>query len=326
MKEVLDKPHEDPEGDPEVPDADYLEVPRLDDVPQTILALLAKGEFDMREFAEAVSPDPRIGDQLMRLASSPLYGASQRFETVSKAAVYLGLRTALSIGLGFSLFSSMRKGKGTRAEQWCWRRILINAVAARELARITKLCPVDLAFLAGMAQDLGLLLLLQQRPLEYRRLFASYLLESGPFAEIEVRTLGVSHAQVSEALLIPWGFPAEGVEAIARHHDPDLGKTHANRLARILRAAESVSEFLLHPRPATYRELEQVMLDLDLPSDAELCEPIQSALTGARSLADILSVEFLERRSAREMVELALRLEEEARQALENADLNARST
>lgn len=284
-------------------ESDFLDIPMLDAVPLRILKVLAEGEFDMRRFADAVEADPAIGEQLIKLASSPLYGASQKFENVQKAVVYLGLRTALSIGLGFSMFQSMRKsGGGTKEEQWCWRRMVVNGVAAREAAKITHACPTEAAFLNGICQDMGLLLLVQQRPKQYIPILQKFRNDPEPFADIEMRELGYTHAIVSEALLSGWQFPTEGINAIGAHHDdPPPGKVSVAPVD-VLTLAETMTDFLLMPAPKTLRHYEATYAKMGLNSEVDSTEFAKTVFAGALSLADILSISFAERLPVEEKI------------------------
>lgn len=267
-----------------------IELPKLDPVSVRILGLLQDQDFDLRAFAEIVNTDRGLTDQLLRLASCPLYGATQKFEDLKKAIVYLGLRTAFTVTLGLSLFRCMRHGQGTHEEQWCWRRLLINAVAARELSSSTGIGASDRAFVAGLAQDFGLLLLVQQKEREYYNLLIEQKRVPQPFGDLEVQTLGYSHAAVSAAMLGSWELPVDTVLAIERHHDQPLDLSGEPQFYHLLVLAESTSDFLLLPEPGTLHALEHRFLSLFDITSEDLQAYIDLVVEGVRALADVLNI------------------------------------
>lgn len=271
---------------------DFLEIPQLDPAALRILALLQDDDFDLTTFANAASLDPYVANQLIRLASCPLYGPVQKFEDVTGAVVYLGLRTALSIGLGFSLFKGMRKGDGNFDQQWCWRRLLLNAVAAREVALRTRAASMDQAFLTGLVQDFGLLLLVQQRRVKYRELLAEFKREPQPLAGLEERFFGHQHAMVSEALLESWRFPRPIVRAVAWHHGCPATDETPPKLSAVLTTAESVTDFVLGPNRATLDFLRRRLATPPTRLDDPLAKVLEAIVQQVHGLSDVLQIWF----------------------------------
>lgn len=255
-----------------------------------ILALLEDKDFELRKFAGIVRTDPALSEQLLRLAGSPLYGASQKFTDVQKAVVYLGLRTALTVGLGISLFRSMRHGAGSREEAWCWRRLVLNSAAVRELALCTKTAPPDLAFLAGLVQDFGLLCLVQQQRALYAPILAEHRTKPCPLVELERPAWDGDHAMVSEWMLGRWGLPEEVVRAVGRHHTAEAADSGG--LTALVRVGEQFSEFLLGPAPATWKPLEASLHNFGAETSDDVAEICQLVVDRSASLADVLSVVF----------------------------------
>ena len=72
----------------------------------------------------------------------------------------MGLRAVKLMALSFSLVSADHKGacSGFDFDQ-LWSRSLACAVAARTIARRSKICPAEEAFVAGLLRDIGQLVL-----------------------------------------------------------------------------------------------------------------------------------------------------------------------
>jgi GGDEF domain-containing protein len=73
----------------------------------------------------------------------------------------------------------------------------------------------DEAFIAGLLQDIGILVLLQELGEPYARFLGGAIQEKCHLAALEQDTLGFDHAQLSSALLARWQLPERLVQAIA---------------------------------------------------------------------------------------------------------------
>lgn len=255
-----------------------------------LLALLETEDFAMRDFAEAAGEDEELSHQLIKTANSPLYGASQKRDDLTHAVVFLGLRTALSIALGFSLFRGIRGNKASLEERWCWRRLLVSAVAARGIAHRTKLIATEQAFLAGFVQEFGLLLWVQQQPRVSRRLLIEYEKRRLPLADLEQELLSETHAAVTESLLRSWSFPAEAAATIGRRHQTSPPFGERSPLERVLLTAEGVCDFVLSASHETYQVLFERFAGFPAEASLDLQRMLKATQVGVIGLADVLNV------------------------------------
>lgn len=288
MPEILHSVHP-PTDEPEPGPFDDLPIPDLPLVPRRILALLVDHDFSMDALASILALDPLVSDQLLRLASCPLYGASQRFEDIKKATVYLGTRNTLSLALGISMFKGFRR-EGTPEEEWACRRLVYNAVACRELVTRTGAADREYAFLTAMVQDLGLLVLLQNKHADYAPLVREYEVRFEPFIEVERREKEVTHEQASRRLLQAYRFPADAIEAVERHHDEHLDIAEEASLAGNLIVAELAADFLLRPTDGVLRWLEMAWSAMFWEKPLDLIAYLEAVATGYSNLAEILGL------------------------------------
>ena len=73
----------------------------------------------------------------------------------------------------------------------------------------------DEAFIAGILQDIGILVLLRELGEPYAKFLTGVIDEKCHLASLEQDTLGFDHVQLSAALLARWQLPKRLVEAIA---------------------------------------------------------------------------------------------------------------
>ena len=117
--------------------------------------------------------------------------------------------------LGFSLPSGLFLDVESKMLLWYWKHALTKAVAARELSHRLWRIPGDEAFLAGLFQDLGVLLLFQQLGQPYARFLDRAIGQHLDLAAAERRAIGFSHTELSSRLLHQWSFPESLCETIA---------------------------------------------------------------------------------------------------------------
>ena len=117
--------------------------------------------------------------------------------------------------LGFSLPSGLYAGIESRTLGWYWRHTLTKAVAARELSERLWHVPGDDAFLVGLLQDIGLLLLVQELGEPYARFLDRVAASHMDLAAMELGALGFVDAELSSRLLERWRLPENLVAAVA---------------------------------------------------------------------------------------------------------------
>jgi hypothetical protein len=157
----------------------------------------------------------------------------------------------------------------------------------------------DEAFIAGLLQDIGILVLLQELGEPYARFLAGAIQEKCHLAALEQDTLGFDHAQLSSALLARWQLPERLVEAIA------APKKQA-RLARMTPAEGDLPQ-ILHLAELLLQLVSQRQLDV-LPdlldagkayrgmTKSNLASLVEGLQPQVDQLAEVLSLELAEDR------------------------------
>src|SRR4051794_32914603 len=149
-------------------------LPSLPAVALQVLRLCQRDNLDLAQNAKVITNDPALSAKMLRLVSSPTYGLGQQVRTVSHALELLGVNAVRTLALSFSLVSDLRKTRhaGINLSAY-WKRSVLSAVAARELAVGAGMAQVkEEAFLAGLLQDIGELALARVTPDKYAPLCA----------------------------------------------------------------------------------------------------------------------------------------------------------
>jgi HD-like signal output (HDOD) protein len=171
---------------------------------------------------------------------------------VETAIMRLGFRTLRNLARALCDFAPPRPSAlpTVTAVEALQQRALRVAQLASRMARLPE--DASAAYIAGLLSNVGELLLISAAPerLYMTQAEASHTGVAGHVAEL--RTWGVTHAEIGAYLLGLWGLPFQIVEAVANHHDPArgnddrLGLPQLVWLASCIESDEEPAPELLH--------------------------------------------------------------------------------
>ncbi len=258
-----------------------------------VLELTASPTLDTQALKECIENDPALSIRILRVVNSSLFGLSREVCDLQHALTLLGTKPLKLLVLGFSLPGQLFAGIGSAALGYYWRHALTKAVAAREICETLWQQPGDEAFLAGLLQDLGVLVLIKELGKPYARFLDRLLSQGGELAAMEVQAMGFDHVQLSARLLAEWGLPSVLTEAVGWQHGladrPQPGPPP--RLAEVLRLAEWVARLLADRRTETLGRLLDGAARQGL-EPTRLEEMVQRLEEKVQQLADVLSLQL----------------------------------
>ncbi|HMO86671.1 MAG TPA: HDOD domain-containing protein [Lacipirellulaceae bacterium] len=259
-----------------------------------MLDLIENPKSDIRDLKECLQQDPALAAKVLRVVNSSLFGLSQPIGDLNDAVALLGIRQLKLLVLGFSLPEQLFLGIAGEQLDWYWNTTLARAVAAREVSEKLFKRSGDEAFLAGLLQDLGVLVMLRELGGPYAALVTQAMSCQADLGALEQTALGFDHVQLTAGLLNHWRMPPSLVRAVteprqarrmAKSRDP-----HAP-LVRVLHLAELLAQLVGQHRLSVLPDLleaGQEYCDLD---KARLNELVASLEPKGRQLADILSID-----------------------------------
>jgi HD-like signal output (HDOD) protein len=183
-------------------------------VAMQVLQLTNSPQVDNRAIKECIENDPALTGKILRVVNSSLFGLSREVSDLNQAIALLGSKPLKLLVLGFSLPNNLFASVESEILMHYWRRALTKAVAGREISETLWNLPGDEAFIAGLLQDLGLLLLIQQVGEPYALLLKKVWSEGKDMAALEAESMGFDHTELSTKLLSQWGLPEALVEAV----------------------------------------------------------------------------------------------------------------
>ncbi len=201
-------------------------LPTLPSVAVRALEMCQRENLDPQEIAALVGNDPALAARVLKTANSPAFSWRDEVRTLTRAVTLLGVNAVRTLILSFSLLRDAPGGEMAAVASY-WKRSVLAALAAREIASEIGSGLREEAFLAGLLQDIGMLALQQLQDPLYQDLLQSAARDHDRITTGEGDIFGCDHAAVGAWLVARWRLPECFRIAIERSHRLEDG--HALR-------------------------------------------------------------------------------------------------
>ncbi len=217
-------------------------------IPQVALKvarMLAEGGYSWAGVAEEIRRDQVLGARIIQLCNSAIMDLLVKVGSIDRAVLLLGERRLLQVAMSvaFEEFFQVGERGYSLMRGGLYRHSVGTAVLAERVAQMTKVCPPDLAYTAGLLHDIGKVVL-DQHVAEFYPLFY-YQAEKGnrSLIDIEREYLGTTHPEVGGLLAENWGLPVPLREAIALHYAPAKAEVNRPLVAIVYVSSLLMSQF-----------------------------------------------------------------------------------
>lgn len=261
-------------------------------VAMQVLELTESSKVDTRALKQCIETDPALTGKILRVVNSSLYGLSREVSDLNQALALLGTKPLKLLVLGFSLPAGLFEGIVGDVLLRYWRHTLVKAVSAREIAETFWRRAGDEPFIAGLLQDLGALLLIQELGEPYVRFLEEVVGHSAEIADLERESIGFEHTQLTAHLLRHWKLPTLLVNSVCLSTPPSSDDAPSTLVSQILRLAELVARLLADGQAdALPKLLEEghAACGIGRPAVEELVAGLEEKV---KQLADTLNVDL----------------------------------
>ena len=185
------------------------------------------------ELARVVSSDPAMTARIMKISNSAFYGCQRQIQTLPGAIMLLGFNTLKSLVIIASVKEVFKTFGLT--ENMLWEHSYGAGLAARVIAQEIRAVNPEEAFLAGLLQDIGKIILHHHDRQKFQLIIEQYYNEGISFEEAEKTVFPYTHSTLGGYVLKKWNLPEALVIAVTEHHsfdfpDPD-NSYHCNMTA-----------------------------------------------------------------------------------------------
>ena len=215
-------------------------LPPFSPVLTRLLATLADEDVSFGELAAIIETDAILAGNLLRVVNSALYGRASTINSVRHAVSIMGSVKVRNLVLGLSV--SRRWAGASVPRRWNAPQFNLHSLAVAVLADLvaieTTVPYPEGAFTAGLLHDVGKLLIAIAMPEQFDQMYDLYEAGGDATNDCELDIAGVTHAELSGAILDKWKLPKPIQEAVTYHHSPDRACPDKLHLAHVIEAAD----------------------------------------------------------------------------------------
>lgn len=198
------------------------ELPTLPRTSALLAEALQKPDIPLSEIGRIVEHDVGMTAKLMQLVNSAFFYLPNQVTTVLRAVSYLGLDTLKQLVLSVELFRTLRPRQaiagfsmeGLEEHSHLAARIAARLPAAERV--------IAAGVVASVLHDAGKLVLASRLPHEFELALQASLTQQRPLHVVEREQMGTTHAEIGAYLLGLWGLSGAVVDAVCRHHRPEV--------------------------------------------------------------------------------------------------------
>jgi diguanylate cyclase (GGDEF)-like protein len=240
-------------------------LPSVPAVVMQVLNLCRDPDIGTAKLAKVITRDPALAAKMLMVANSAWCGVRRQVTTLDQAVSLLGLNGAMSLALSFTLVRGLQQTGGAFDHQTYWRRSVISATATFSIGTFIDAADREELFLAGLLQDIGMLVLNQALP-DYGLLVRSADGNHRALVELERDQLKTDHAKVGGWFLKRWGLPDRLISAVSGSHECE---NNPEPLAKSAAIGSRIADIWICPdtAAATASVAETVKASLNLSSD-----------------------------------------------------------
>ncbi|HMT80710.1 MAG TPA: HDOD domain-containing protein [Azonexus sp.] len=205
-----------------------------------------KDEPDLNRLADIIGSDAGMSAAALKLANSPLFGASNRVPSVRKAVERLGIQNVVCVVVASALRASITGLPAAWIEQF-WKRTMQLALASSVVARRQYGISADAAYTYALFHNAAIPLMMRRFP-NYADILESCRSEGKALNDAEEQYFPCTHPIIGSLLVRNWGLPPLLGQAIRFHHEKDVYDLPDRSLpggALSLIAVTQVAEYLL---------------------------------------------------------------------------------
>ncbi|MDJ0764615.1 MAG: diguanylate cyclase [Myxococcota bacterium] len=254
-----------------------------------VIQVAADPDSTVGELADIIKMDAVLSAQILKSVNSPYYSLRRKLSSVERAISFMGIRAVRNLVLCLGV-QGLAPDKSDYPIQLFWESSLRRAVAAKCLARKLKLPDEEEIFTLGLCQDMGVLLLVRQSPVENVSAFTDVARESAKIRIETERQWGKCHDEISAALFESWKFPPEVVAPVRWHHEPENAPEEHIKRTQVASSAEAIADLLeVEDKQNALKTAASCIkaLGLDTESLGEIMDEVSESVTEAAQMLEI---------------------------------------
>ncbi|MDR0866924.1 MAG: HDOD domain-containing protein [Planctomycetota bacterium] len=244
----------------------------LPDVIVRLEQLTRSQSVSATDIARAIESDVALAAKIMKVVNSPFYGFNRVISSINYAIVILGFKAMRNLVLSAFVAGKCENTIPEFPIVDFWRYAVDSAAATEEIARFIDSPDSGNAFVAGLLNKIGLIVMNQYYPADLAAAVQKKRAENIPLMDAEMELWQFTHYDLGAQLLDHWNMPAAVVEACRDLRAPTDNSSHlcwlchlANILTQALGFGATGDELIARLAPGCLQQL-----NLPLPKIPEV--------------------------------------------------------
>ncbi len=198
------------------------DLPTIPVVATKVMQLIESESATAEELAKVVASDPAVAARVLKISNSSFYGCQRQIQTLSHAIVVLGFGTLKSLVVAASVKQVYQPYGLT--EKMLWEHSFGAGLAARIIAKETRLVSEEEAFLGGLFHDIGKIIMNTMNKQQFQDVMQRCYNDGLASEEAEQLVFSYTHSEVGGLVIKKWNFPDMLMRAVLNHHTFDFAE------------------------------------------------------------------------------------------------------
>ena len=144
-------------------------VPSLPEVVTQVVRLINDPRSNADQIHDIMVKDQAMAAKILRMVNSVYYGLPDPVHSLEQAIVILGFKTIRSIAMSIAMHNLYQQQDANFNMKSFWTHSAVMAQISRLLAAKANIPDPEMAFIAGLLKDLGMLIFVQYAPKRPRK-------------------------------------------------------------------------------------------------------------------------------------------------------------
>jgi putative nucleotidyltransferase with HDIG domain len=198
------------------------DLPTIPVVATKVMQLIESESATAEELAKIVASDPAVAARVLKISNSSFYGCQRQIQTLSHAIVVLGFGTLKSLVIAASVKQVYQPYGLT--EKMLWEHSFGAGLAARIIAKETRVVNEEEAFLGGLFHDIGKIIMNTMNSTQFQDVTQRCYNDGISFEDAEQQVFSYTHSEVGGLVIKKWNFPDMLMRAVLNHHTFDFSE------------------------------------------------------------------------------------------------------
>ncbi len=190
-----------------------------------LLKLFGNESVSSRELAKAIEEDAGLATKILKVASSPVFGAGP-CENTTRAIGIIGINRMkqIAVTLGYEQFTQEKTLSPAFDKAFFMNHCKVTSSVAREIMAKVNSSKQDNAYMAGLIHDVGFLAMERYASIDFNQAILIARNRKIGIVEAAEQVCGFSHQQVSEELSRRWKLAPYIQDVIEFQNSPQDAK------------------------------------------------------------------------------------------------------